>query len=92
MSFKVLDDIKASVRDAAMKLCRTLTKSLIRTVSDESGTSEKESKKVLEDIMPFLMGPNGLENQAEDAQMLALSKFIYHPSRILWKSYVLISI
>ncbi|KAK6350845.1 proteasome component M29, variant 2 [Orbilia javanica] len=72
MSFKVLDDIKASVREAAMKLCRTLTKSLIHTVSDEHNTSPKDAKKALDNIMPFLMGPNGLENQAEDAQMLAL--------------------
>ena len=75
MSFKVLDDIKASVREAAMKLCRTLTKSLIHTVSDEHNTSPKDAKRALDNIMPFLMGPNGLENQAEDAQMLALSKY-----------------
>lgn len=73
MSFKVLDDIKASVREAAMKLCRTLTKSLIHTVSDENSLSPKEAAKTLDNIMPFLMGPNGLEAQAEDAQMLALS-------------------
>lgn len=76
MSFKVLDDIKASVREAAMKLCRTLTKSLIHTVSDEHNTSPKDAKKALDNIMPFLMGPNGLENQAEDAQMLALKTLL----------------
>ncbi|KAK6507082.1 proteasome component M29, variant 2 [Arthrobotrys musiformis] len=76
MSFKVLDDIKASVREAAMKLCRTLTKSLIHTVSDEHNTSPKNAKKALDNIMPFLMGPNGLENQAEDAQMLALKTLL----------------
>ncbi|KAK6528871.1 proteasome component M29 [Orbilia ellipsospora] len=76
MSFKVLDDIKASVREAAMKLCRTLTKSLVHTVSDEHNTSPKEAKKALDNIMPFLMGPNGLESQAEDAQMLALKTLL----------------
>ncbi|KAJ6262387.1 hypothetical protein Dda_3195 [Drechslerella dactyloides] len=76
MAFKVLDDIKASVREAAMKLCRTLTKSLIHTVSDEHNTSPKEAKKALDNIMPFLMGSNGLESQAEDAQMLALKTLL----------------
>ncbi|EWC46169.1 hypothetical protein DRE_04547 [Drechslerella stenobrocha 248] len=76
VAFKVLDDIKASVREAAMKLCRTLTKSLIHTVSDEHNTSPKDAKKALDNIMPFLMGPNGLESQAEDAQMLALKTLL----------------
>ena len=73
-AFKVLDDIKASVREAAQKLCRTLTASMIRNVSVETGSSAEDAKIVLKHIMPFLMGPSGLEAQADEVQSFALGR------------------
>ncbi|KAL9616917.1 MAG: hypothetical protein Q9160_008265 [Pyrenula sp. 1 TL-2023] len=53
LSFKVLDDIKESVRSAAMKLCRTLTNLLIRNLEVGDGTSSR-AQKMLDHAMPFL--------------------------------------
>ena len=71
----MLDDIKTSVREAAMKLCRVLTASLIRNVSVESGSSDKDADIVLKNVIPFLMGPSGLEAGAEEVQKFALCRF-----------------
>ena len=70
VSFKVLDDIKESVRAAAMNLCRVLTGLLVRSV--EAGSSSHKSRVMLENVMPFLMSPAGLEASAEEVQMFAL--------------------
>ena len=54
VAFKVLDDIKETVRIAAMTLCRTLTNLLIRNLEVGEGTS-KRATKLLEHAMPFLL-------------------------------------
>ena len=54
VAFKVLDDIKETVRTAAMTLCRTLTNLLIRNLEVGEGTS-KRATKLLEHAMPFLL-------------------------------------
>ncbi|KIV95343.1 hypothetical protein PV10_03010 [Exophiala mesophila] len=53
VSFKVLDDVKESVRLAAMKLCRTLTSMLIRNLETDGNT--KRSRTMLNHAMPFLL-------------------------------------
>lgn len=53
VGFKVLDDIKESVRSAAMKLCRTLTNLLIRNLEVGDGTSGR-AQKMLDHALPFL--------------------------------------
>ncbi|KAI9781992.1 MAG: proteasome component M29 [Geoglossum umbratile] len=72
LGFKVLDDIKESVRVAAMGLCRTLTASLIRSVETSSSSSPKDANAMLENVMPFLMSTSGLEASAQEVQMFAL--------------------
>ncbi len=54
VAFKVLDDVKESVRLAAMKLCRTLTGMLIRNLEVGEGNS-KRSAAMLNHAMPFLL-------------------------------------
>jgi proteasome component ECM29 len=54
VAFKVLDDIKETVRIAAMTLCRTLTNLLIRNLEVGEGTT-KRAIKLLEHAMPFLL-------------------------------------
>ncbi|KAI9759437.1 MAG: proteasome component M29 [Chaenotheca gracillima] len=73
VAFKVLDDIKDSVRTAAMSLCRVLTTMLVR--SAEAG-SFKKSDTMLENVMPFLMSTSGLEASAKDVQMFALDTIL----------------
>ncbi|KAI9683351.1 MAG: proteasome component M29 [Trizodia sp. TS-e1964] len=69
LAFKVLDDIKESVRTAAMNLCRVLTGTLIRNL--ESGHSHT-TDAMLKNVMPFLMSPAGVEASAQEVQMFAL--------------------
>lgn len=54
VAFKVLDDVKETVRVAAMKLCRTLTSMLIRNLEIGEGNS-KRSATMLNHAMPFLL-------------------------------------
>ncbi|EXJ79208.1 hypothetical protein A1O3_08709 [Capronia epimyces CBS 606.96] len=54
VAFKVLDDVKETVRVAAMKLCRTLTSMLIRNLEVGEGNS-KRSATMLNHAVPFLL-------------------------------------
>lgn len=54
VAFKVLDDVKESVRVAAMKLCRNLTSMLIRNLEVGQGTG-KRATTMLNHAMPFLL-------------------------------------
>ncbi|KIW80525.1 hypothetical protein Z517_07141 [Fonsecaea pedrosoi CBS 271.37] len=54
VAFRVLDDVKETVRLAAMKLCRTLTSMLIRNLEIGEGNS-KRSATMLNHAMPFLL-------------------------------------
>lgn len=54
VAFKVLDDVKESVRAAAMKLCRTLTKMLIRNLEVGDGLTAR-AKVMLGHAIPFLI-------------------------------------
>lgn len=54
VAFKVLDDVKESVRVAAMKLCRTLTNMLVRNLEVGQGDT-KRATTLLNHAMPFLL-------------------------------------
>lgn len=67
LTFKVCDDIKESVRTAAMSLARVLTGILTRQL--ETGeSSARNAEKMLIQVLPFLLGPLGLESGAPDVQ------------------------
>ena len=67
LTFKVCDDIKESVRDAAMSLARVLTGVLTRGL--EAGeSSASSSEKMLKQVLPFLLSPSGLESGAPEVQ------------------------
>ncbi|KAF2178559.1 ARM repeat-containing protein [Zopfia rhizophila CBS 207.26] len=69
--FKVLDDIKESVRVAAASLARVLTGILTRSL--EAGDSSlKDAGAMLSRVLPFLLSTSGLESSAEDVQIFAL--------------------
>lgn len=69
VAFKVLDDIKGSVRKAAESLCQVLTGILIRQL--EEGLSSKNAQTGLKEVMPFLFSPRGLESPAKEVQKFA---------------------
>lgn len=65
--FKVLDDIKDSVRVRAANLARVLSQILVRNL--EAGeTSTKSAEAMLKHVMPFLLSSSGLESGAQDVQ------------------------
>jgi proteasome component ECM29 len=69
VAFKVLDDIKGSVRKAAESLCTVLAGVLIRQL--EEGTSSKNAQVMLNEVMPFLFSTRGLESSAPEARKFA---------------------
>lgn len=73
--FKVLDDIKESVRAAAAGLARTLTGVLTRALeADHSST--KNASAMLKHVLPFLLSPSGMESSASDVQLFAVSTLL----------------
>ncbi|KAF1984514.1 ARM repeat-containing protein [Aulographum hederae CBS 113979] len=71
--FKVLDDIKGSVRKAAASLARVLTGVLTRSL--EAGTG-KNAEAMLKDVLPFLLSHSGIESRAQDVQMFSLETLL----------------
>ncbi|KAJ5948430.1 hypothetical protein N7454_001737 [Penicillium verhagenii] len=67
-AFKLLDDIKESVRVAALKLCQTITNSVIRTL-ETSGT-EKRAGALLGSAIP------GLDSSVEDVRGYAIGALV----------------
>jgi len=71
--FKVMDDIKESVRTAATTLARTLTAVLTRTLEAGGGTS---ADRMLRLILPFLLSPSGLESSAKEVQYFSVKSML----------------
>ncbi|KAL8731768.1 MAG: hypothetical protein Q9166_003215 [cf. Caloplaca sp. 2 TL-2023] len=74
LTFKVCDDIKESVRSAAMSLARVLVGILTRGL--EAGDSTRSAGAMLEHVLPFLISPSGLESPAQDVQSFSLSALL----------------
>jgi proteasome component ECM29 len=73
--FKVLDDIKESVRTAAQKLARVLSQILVRNL--EAGeTSTKSAEGMLKHVLPFLLSSSGLDSSAQEVQLLSLKTIL----------------
>jgi len=69
VAFKVLDDIKGSVRQAALSLSMVLTNILVRQV--EAGTSSKHAQTMLKEVLPFLLSGQGMESSAKEVRNFA---------------------
>jgi len=69
--FKVLDDIKSSVRKAAADLSRVLIGILLRTLESNDASTES-SKGMLRSVLPFLLSTQGLESSAKETQMVSI--------------------
>lgn len=92
MSFRVMDDIKDSVRKEGNALTKYLATSMVRTISssETSSRSTERSKKVLSHLIPFLLGQNGLLSDAEDIRSFAFQIILNlcKESSIALKPYV----
>ncbi|RCI02581.1 hypothetical protein CU098_001872 [Rhizopus stolonifer] len=70
MCFRALDDIKDSVRQAAIQTCRSLTKLTVH-YCDPTMVAMADGYKVMDIVMPFLL-QKGVVSDAEDVQKFSL--------------------
>jgi proteasome component ECM29 len=74
-AFKVLDDIKESVRAAALRLCQVITNTLVRML-EMGDTDSKRAKAMLAHIVPFLLSQEGMDSSAQEVQAYAITTLI----------------
>jgi proteasome component ECM29 len=68
-AFRVMDDIKGSVRKAALNLSMALANILVRQL--EAGSSSKYAQGMLKQVLPFLLSSQGIESSAKDVQIFS---------------------
>ncbi|KAF3799984.1 Proteasome component ECM29 [Colletotrichum gloeosporioides] len=73
-ALKVLDDVKGSVREAALKLCMGLTNTIVRQL--EEGGSSSSAQAMLKQALRFLLSPSGLESGVDEVKMFSLKTII----------------
>lgn len=73
-ALKVLDDVKGSVREAAMRLCMGMANTLTRQL-EESGVSAS-AKDMMSSTLPFLLSDNGIESGVEEVKGFAITTVI----------------
>ncbi|TPX16164.1 uncharacterized protein E0L32_004159 [Thyridium curvatum] len=66
-ALKVLDDVKTSVREAALRLCINLSNTLVRQL--EEGGSSVSAVAMMKEALPFLMSEKGIESGVEDVKI-----------------------
>ncbi|AMD21023.1 HEL258Wp [Eremothecium sinecaudum] len=71
-TFRVMDDIKDSVRESGSRLAQVLSKILVRALDDKNGLDTEKSKRIFDVLLPFLLGPKGLSNDSEEIRKFAL--------------------
>ncbi|CCD26200.1 Ecm29p NDAI_0H00260 [Naumovozyma dairenensis CBS 421] len=76
MGFRVMDDIKESVREAGTKFTTVLSKILARSIDISNGVKPDKSKQILDMILPFLLGTKGLNSDAEEVRKFSLTTLI----------------
>ncbi|EFW14537.1 proteasome component M29 [Coccidioides posadasii str. Silveira] len=70
-AFKVLDDIKLTVREEAFKLCQVLSNILLRAL-EEGAPHSKKAQLMLQHIVPFLL-QNGMESSVQEIQAYSIA-------------------
>ncbi|KAK0391507.1 hypothetical protein NLU13_1007 [Sarocladium strictum] len=68
-ALKVLDDVKGSVREAALKLCMTLSNGLVRQLEESNNVAA--ARAMMKEALPFLLSDKGVESSVEDVQIFA---------------------
>ncbi|UZP41650.1 hypothetical protein NXS19_009466 [Fusarium pseudograminearum] len=79
-ALKVLDDVKGSVREAAFKLCRTLSNTLVRQL--EEGTNGSSAQSMMKEALPFLLSDKGIESSVKEVQAFAAITVIELTKRV----------
>ncbi|KAI3323341.1 proteasome component ECM29 [Xylariaceae sp. AK1471] len=71
VSLRVLDDQKGSVRAAALKLCMSLSKTLVSQLQENNSSSSAQA--MIAQVLPFLLSDKGIENSVEEVKFMAIS-------------------
>ncbi|KAI0176503.1 proteasome component [Hypoxylon sp. FL1284] len=66
VTLRVLDDQKTSVRNAAAKLCMSLSKTLVTRLQEHNASAS--SKAMIAQVLPFLLSDKGIENSVQEVQ------------------------
>ncbi|RJE26584.1 Proteasome component Ecm29 [Aspergillus sclerotialis] len=74
-AFKLLDDIKESVRVAALGLCQSITNVVVRTL-ETSDTNTNRARTMLNSTIPFLLSDKGIASSVQEVQGFAISALI----------------
>ncbi|CAK7267911.1 proteasome component M29 [Sporothrix epigloea] len=75
-ALKVLDDVKGSVREVALRLCIALSNMLVRQLEEgdsgggKSGPS-KSAAAMMSEALPFLLSEKGIESGVEDVKVFS---------------------
>lgn len=73
-ALKVLDDVKSTVREAAMKLCMGMANTLTRQL--EEGGVSASAKDMMSSTLPFLLSENGIESSVDEVKQFSISTVI----------------
>ncbi|PSR77527.1 proteasome stabiliser-domain-containing protein [Coniella lustricola] len=73
-ALKVLDDVKASVRESAMRLCMGMANTLTRQL--EEGGVSASAKDMMSSTLPFLLSDNGIESSVDEVKGFAITTVI----------------
>lgn len=71
-SFRIMDDIKDSVRKEGEALTKTLASEVMRIVKKNPSTSTIKAHDILNYFIPFLLGSKGLLSDAEEVRVFSL--------------------
>ncbi|KAJ2607228.1 proteasome component M29, partial [Coemansia sp. RSA 1365] len=74
MSFRVMDDIKSSVRESGLKMCQSLATATVTWCTPQSTPStsrDKQAQAVVDAVVPFLV-EKGVVSDAEDVRNFSM--------------------
>lgn len=74
VTLKVLDDQKTTVRQAALKLCMALSKTLVTQLKENN--SSASAKAMIAQVLPFLLSDKGVENSAQEVKVMAITTIL----------------
>ncbi|KAI2619279.1 proteasome component [Hypoxylon sp. NC1633] len=70
VTLRVVDDQKGSVRSAALKLCISLSKTLVTQLQENNNSAS--AKAMIAQVLPFLLSDKGIENSVQDVKAMSI--------------------
>ncbi|KAL8415088.1 hypothetical protein RB594_006066 [Gaeumannomyces avenae] len=86
---RVVDDVKITVREAAFKLCISLSNTLARHLEEGGGSTSNSSataRSMISEALPFLLSDKGMQSNVKEVQgitIVTLMDMIKHGGEVL---------